>query len=292
MEAHKFMLALHLTDGLGIARRAQIIQNIIEKRVPNSYPWSEEVLALACNVDRTNPMFSKIASSYRQMLHYVEHQEPPYPYITYFDRIYPERLRQIYQAPLLLFYQGNLQALSLPALAVVGTRTATPYGLASLRKLLPPVIDSGVSIVSGLAIGIDVMAHQVTFSNQGVAIAVIGTGLVIAYPKKNHMIQEAVAQQGLLLSEYPVGAVVNRGRFPERNRIIAGLASATVVVEARKHSGSLITANSALQNNREVLAVPGSIFSEESRGCHELIQAGAKMVLSSDDLLTSVALLK
>ena len=89
-----------------------------------------------------------------------------------------------------------------------------------------------------------------------------------------------------------MGAVVNRGRFPERNRIIAGLASATVVVEARKHSGSLITANSALQNNREVLAVPGSIFSEESRGCHELIQAGAKMVLSSDDLLTSVALLK
>jgi DNA processing protein len=187
-----------------------------------------------------------------------------------------------------LFYQGDLQSLQLPSLSVVGTRTATPYGLSVVRELLPPIIHSGVAIVSGLARGIDVMAHQVTFAQQGVPIAVIGTGIDVVYPTKNAALQALIGEQGLLLSEYPPGTGPQRSHFPARNRIIAGLSSATLVIEAQKRSGSLITANLALQNNRDVLAVPGPIFSENSIGTNELLKAGATLVNQSQDIMTSV----
>ncbi|MCK8638347.1 DNA-processing protein DprA [Fructobacillus fructosus] len=289
MEERDFLLAIQLTTGLGLARKAQIIKGIEEKRAPTGYPWSEMTLAVIVGLDPTSQIFARIAGAYRAALRRVEEQRGVFSYFTYFDDAYPEQLRQIFQPPLILFYRGDLRALRLPALAVVGTRTATPYGFSCLRRLLPGVIEHGVAIVSGLARGIDVMAHQVTFSNRGVPVAVIGSGLNHAYPVRNRQLQEEVALQGLLLSEYPDDVPSHRGHFPERNRIIAGLASATMVVEAKQHSGSLITANSALQNNRNVLAVPGSIFSDESSGCHELIQAGATVVQSSSDILANLS---
>lgn len=214
------------------------------------------------------------------------------PYITYCDPCYPTRLRETYDAPLVLFYAGHLDALRLPSVSVVGTRTATPYGLAVLRALLPEVIRQDVAIVSGLAKGIDVMAHQMTLAQRGVPIAVIGTSIDVTYPKAHHHLQTQIGAQGLVLSEYPPGTGPQKSHFPARNRIIAGLSSATLVVEATQHSGSLITANLALQNNRDVLAVPGSIFSEMTQGTHELLQLGAKLVAKPADILESVQILE
>ncbi|MGO1225118.1 MAG: DNA-processing protein DprA, partial [Leuconostoc falkenbergense] len=177
-----------------------------------------------------------------------------------------------------------------PNVAVVGTRTATPYGLAVMRHLLPEVVKSGIAVVSGLAKGLDVMAHQITFANSGVPIAVIGTGIDMTYPAQNQALQQQIGQQGLVLSEYPPGTGPQRSHFPARNRIIAGLSSATLVIEAQQKSGSLITANLALQNNREVMVVPGSIFSENSLGANELLRFGAKMVTKSTDIMESIQL--
>ncbi|MBS9335950.1 DNA-processing protein DprA [Fructobacillus papyrifericola] len=286
----EFLLALHLTKGLGIARKTRVIEAIKEDLAPVNYPWSLLELSLVIGFDVNDARFPALASDYQKALAVARNY--PESYLTYFDADYPKQLREIYQPPLVLFYRGDLRALKLPSLAVVGTRTATPYGQEVLRALLPELLAQGIAIVSGLAKGIDVMAHQVTFSNGGVPIAVIGSGLGRAYPRQNRGIQEAVAEQGLLLSEYPLETAPHRGHFPERNRIIAGLASATLVVEAKQRSGSLITANSALQNNREVLAVPGSIFSAESAGCHELIAAGARPVTTAKEILVNGAFYK
>ncbi|MFC4760572.1 DNA-processing protein DprA [Fructobacillus durionis] len=283
MKQKEFLLALHLTKGIGLIRKEKIIRAIEENRAKTEYPWSFSELLLILEMNGQKRFADQLAVAYQEGLLLARNY--PDAYLSYFDEEYPVLLRESYQAPLILFYKGDLRALQLPALAVVGTRTATAYGQEVLRYLLPPLLERGGAIVSGLAKGIDVMAHQVTFAHGGVPIAVIGSGIGRAYPVQNRRLQEQVAEQGLLLSEYPRDVGPSRGHFPERNRIIAGLTRATLVVEAKKRSGSLITANLALQNNREVLAVPGSIFSEESRGCHEIIQAGALPVRSVEDIL-------
>ncbi|MBS9334732.1 DNA-processing protein DprA [Fructobacillus sp. M1-13] len=284
MKQKEFLLAIHLTKGIGLARESFIIKAISEGRAPVVYPWTLTELALIIRFDRSQKGFSTIAASYQQALQQVATFDGAY--LSFFDSEYPQLLREIYQPPLILFYQGDLRALRLPLLAVVGTRTATSYGQEVIRSLLPEVVQHGVGIVSGLAKGIDVMAHQTTFSAGGVPIAVIGTGLDVFYPLKNRKLQRLVGEQGLLLSEYPPGSGPQRGHFPERNRIIAGLCQATLVVEAKKRSGSLITANLALQENRSVLAIPGSIFSIESAGTNELIAAGAQAITGLEGLLT------
>lgn len=286
MDKRHFLLGLHLTDGIGAASEALVIAAFEREDVQNwALPWDFEQLALILGVSDTQ-RWERIRQDYAAALQRAEQLKAPY--LTYFDAAYPSQLREIYQPPLILFYEGQLAALQLPSLAVVGTRTATPYGLAVLRELLPPIVRSGVAIVSGLARGIDVMAHQVTFANNGVPIAVIGTGIDIAYPKNNGALQTLIGQQGLVLSEYAPGVGPHKSHFPARNRILAGLASATLVIEAKQRSGSLITANLALQNNREVLAVPGPIFSENSAGTNQLISAGAKVVTSTADIIESM----
>lgn len=286
MEQRQFLLALHLTKGIGPANVEKILAVWDREPVKYwSYPWDLEQLAhILIPVKQT--IWQQIVASYPQALE--DASRIAVPYITYCDSQYPQQLREMYHPPLALFYQGDLQSLQLPSLSVVGTRTATPYGLSVVRELLPPIIHSGVAIVSGLARGIDVMAHQVTFAQQGVPIAVIGTGIDVVYPTKNAALQALIGEQGLLLSEYPPGTGPQRSHFPARNRIIAGLSSATLVIEAQKRSGSLITANLALQNNRDVLAVPGPIFSENSIGTNELLKAGATLVNQSQDIMTSV----
>ncbi|GAP00426.1 DNA-processing protein DprA [Fructobacillus ficulneus] len=287
MNQTQFLLALHLTAGIGKARESRIIDYINEfGQNSENYPWSLAELSQILGLAADSASYQQIQATYQQSLNLAENFLVPF--ITYFDLDYPRRLREIYQPPLILFYQGNLQSLSLPALAVVGTRQASPYGLQVVRALLPEVIDTGCAIVSGLAKGIDIMAHQVTFASGGIPIGVIGTGLDRVYPRQHRILQEQVSQQGLVLSEYPPGTGPLKGHFPDRNRIIAGLASATLVVEAHLHSGSLITANLALQENRQVLAVPGSILSPSSAGANALIQAGALPVLSASDIIGSV----
>lgn len=172
-----------------------------------------------------------------------------------------------------------------PALGVVGSRVHSPYAEDSLKLLLPDVINQGIVIVSGLAKGIDSIVHQMTMNCCGKTIAVIGTGLDVVYPRGNVMLQNEVAAKGLLLTEYPLGSQPLKFHFPQRNRIIAGLVQTILVVEARHRSGTLITANVALQENRNVLAIPGKITESLSQGTNELIAAGAKPALCSEDII-------
>lgn len=208
-----------------------------------------------------------------------------FPSFSILDKVYPLALKQIYNPPTLLFYQGNLELLELPKLAVVGTRNASKTGIHSIQKLIKELGNSFV-IVSGLARGIDTAAHVASLKNGGKTIAVIGTGLGQYYPKENRELQQYIAKNHLLLSEYAPDEPALKYHFPERNRIIAGLSRAVLVVEAKLRSGSLITCERALEEGRDIFAVPGSILDGKSDGCHHLIQEGAKCVTSGFDILS------
>lgn len=204
---------------------------------------------------------------------------------TIFDEDYPVLLKEIYNPPLVFFYNGNFSLLNAPTLAIVGARKHSPYAKEVLKKLLPDVLDEGIATVSGLAKGIDSLAHKITLSEKGKTIGVIGTGLDRTYPRENFELQANMEKEGIVLSEYALGQKPLRFHFPARNRIISGLCQSLLVVEARRQSGSLITANMALQENRNILAVPGNINSILSEGCNELILEGAKPILRAEDIL-------
>lgn len=209
-------------------------------------------------------------------------------WISQHNPCFPEHLRNIYDSPIGLFCRGNVELLKKRSLSVVGSRTCTTYGKEALKKLLPKVIHEGYVIVSGLARGIDAEAHRTSIKEGGETIGVIGTGIDLVYPPENKNLQQTIGNQHLLVSEYPLGTKPLREHFPMRNRIIAGLSMGTLVIEARYRSGSLITANLALNEGREVFAVPGSVLSPLSEGTNDLIKHGAKCVLSADDILEEV----
>ena len=208
-----------------------------------------------------------------------------FPSFSILDKVYPQALKEIYNPPTLLFYQGNLELLDYPKLAVVGTRNASKTGIQSIQKLIKE-LDNRFVIVSGLARGIDTAAHIASLKNGGKTIAVIGTGLSHTYPKENRQLQRYIAKNHLLLSEYNSDQPALKYHFPERNRIIAGLAGGVLVAEAKMRSGSLITCERALEEGRDIFAVPGSILDGKSDGCHHLIQEGAKCVVSGFDILS------
>ncbi|MCH4008296.1 DNA-processing protein DprA [Companilactobacillus sp.] len=194
--------------------------------------------------------------------------------ITFLDPSYPEKLRNIYNPPALLFYRGNKNLLLTPCLAIVGSRNASEYSRRCIRGLVPK-ITGRYTVVSGLAKGVDSWSHQATLDNSGKTIAVIGSSLDVCYPAENKQLQKKISEVGLLLSEYPPGSKINRWHFPQRNRIIAGLSDKVVITEAKNRSGALITAEMALDSNRDVYAIPGPIDSSLSVGCNHLIQQGA-----------------
>lgn len=200
--------------------------------------------------------------------------------ISFFDENYPQKLREIYRPPLILFYRGDISLLNSPCVSIVGARMHTDYSREVLAHLVPNLVASNKTIVSGLASGVDSLAHQKTLENHGKTIAVIGNGLNNFYPRQNESLQKRIAREGLVLSEYLPDTPPARFRFPERNRIIAGICDDLIVTEARLKSGSLITANVALQENRNVYAVPGPITSELSAGTNELIFVGATPIIN------------
>lgn len=202
---------------------------------------------------------------------------------------YPEPLKQIYAPPVVLFYMGNIELLNqLTWLGVVGARNFTTYGEKAVETILSELLfkrNKKIGVVSGLAKGIDTEAHVQTLKNSGRTVGVIGSGLDVYYPYKNRFLQQLLSQKQLVVSEYPLGAKPLKFRFPERNRIIAGLSRGVLVIEAQKRSGSLITAYNALDEDRDVFAVPGSIFEENRKGNHRLIQLGAILTTNSADIL-------
>lgn len=201
------------------------------------------------------------------------------------ETAYPAALLQTADPPFLLFCRGDITLLHRPAISVVGSRHATAQGIDNARAFARHLSDSGLCIVSGLAAGIDGAAHEGGLSGRGSTIAVMGTGPEQLYPRRHQALGERIAAAGLLLTEFAPGTPPLRNNFPQRNRIIAGLSLGTLVVEAAIQSGSLITARLASECGREVFAIPGSIHSPVAKGCHRLIQQGAKLVETGEDIL-------
>lgn len=212
--------------------------------------------------------------------------EPAHHLVTLADADYPPALLEIPDPPTALYLIGEPACLHRPALAVVGARSATPQGIDNARAFARSLAASGLCIVSGLALGIDTAAHRGALeADDGLTIAVIGTGADRVYPARNRDLAHRIAARGAILSEFPLGTPPLAHNFPRRNRILAGLARGVLVVEAATDSGSLITARLAAENGREVMAIPGSIHSPLSRGCHRLIRDGAKLVETAADVL-------
>jgi DNA processing protein len=205
--------------------------------------------------------------------------------ITLGDAYYPQLLLQISDPPPLLYVKGRRELLNRPALAIVGSRNATAQGIANAEDFARALSDAGITIVSGLALGIDAAAHRGGLAGAAGSIAVVGTGIDVVYPARNRDLAHQLAVQGALVSEFSLGTPALSGNFPRRNRLISGLARGCLIVEAALRSGSLITARYALEQGREVFAIPGSIHSPLSKGCHLLIKQGAKLVESSNDIL-------
>lgn len=208
--------------------------------------------------------------------------------ITYFDDNYPNILKEIPFPPLILYAMGNVQLLNNHQIAMVGSRNATPNGLSTAKRFAYTLANAGLTITSGLALGIDTASHEGALTAGGNTIAVLGTGVDVIYPHKNIKLASKIRDNGVIISEFPLGTKPHAKNFPKRNRIISGLSVATLVIEASLRSGSLITAKFALEQNREVLAIPGSIHQPQSRGCHSLLKQGAALVENVEDVLNEL----
>ncbi|MEQ8173518.1 MAG: DNA-processing protein DprA [Syntrophomonadaceae bacterium] len=222
--------------------------------------------------------------------HFVEDYEErlmkgSFDVITIDDDDYPPMLKVIDQAPYVLFYRGRIDVLRQLCLAVVGSRRASPYGRKTARELARDLAEEGVVVVSGLARGIDSEAHQGAVDGGGATVAVMGSGVDVVYPPENRRLYEKIQEMGAIVSEFIPGSHPEAHNFPRRNRIISGLSRGVVVVEARQKSGALITADFALEQGRDVFAVPGPVSSETSRGTNNLIKQGAKLAGSVQDIL-------
>jgi DNA processing protein len=208
--------------------------------------------------------------------------------VTWNDPLYPVNLRQIHDPPPFLFVHGKLEARDAMAVAVVGSRQVSAYGLRVAREISEGVVRYGVTVVSGMARGTDAQAHWTALRAGGRTIAVLGSGIDVVYPSEHHALFQAISRQGAVVTELMMGTQPDAENFPNRNRIISGLALGTVIIEATQKSGSLITATLAAEQGREVFAVPGAI-GERTRGVHRLIREGAKLTERAEDVLEEIA---
>ena len=215
-------------------------------------------------------------------------ERPRHYVLPFTDARYPKLLNALRDKPVALYVAGELGALADPQLAIVGSRNPTPQGSETAFEFARYLADRGIGITSGFAEGIDTAAHRGALAARGVTVAVLGSGVDTIYPRCNRQLGESATERGVLLSEFPLGTAARRTNFPRRNRIIAALSHATLVVEAAHGSGSLITARIALSLGRKIFAVPGSIHNPLSRGCHGLIKKGAKLTESADDILSEL----
>ena len=276
------MIALAMRDKGSSQQRWELYQRLCQNE------WTEGIFTLEAihqelsleEIDwLRNTDFASLELQYRkEAIHFL----------MYEDALYPKRLKEIYLPPVVLFYKGRLELFNRLSIGIVGARNHTPYSKEALEYLLPNILERKVSIISGLARGVDSLAHQLTLDLKGETIAVIGNGINICYPKENQSLYDAIGKKGLILSEYPLDSPPLKFHFPYRNRIIAGLSHGLCVIEAKLHSGSLITANVALSENRQVFALPGNITSEYSKGTNELITAGAFPIRNANDILDSL----
>ncbi|MBU7462960.1 DNA-processing protein DprA [Lactiplantibacillus pentosus] len=277
MQLRSLLIRLQLAHGIGYAGMVRVLQACRRRQTVVTDPQQLSQIAQLTASRRSRFIADWQAADFQHRLK----RHAQVDILTILDADYPSALLEGYQPPLVLFLRGHRELLASRQLAVVGARQATSYAERAVKRLLAPLATDPVTIVSGLAKGADGLAHRAALQFHLPTIAVIGTGLDISYPRQHSELQQQIANVGLVVSEYPLGVGPEPYHFVARNRIIAGLCQTLIVVEAQAHSGSLITANLALQNNRNVLAVPGPIDAPYSVGCNELIVAGAKPVLNS-----------
>ena len=283
---HQYLIALTRIPLLGPAR----LKRLLDHYADLSQAWTApapELLALGFSEQETAEIIEK-----RQQINPAEEMErlekSGISFVVLGQADYPALLAQIYNPPPVLYYRGSLAGLQAPCLGVVGARKHTAYGQQVVSKIIGDLVSAGMTIVSGLALGIDALAHQATLDNHGLTAAVLGSDLSWDNigPKTNYRLAEKILDSGgCLLSEFALGISANRSTFPQRNRLISGLSRGVLVVEASGNSGSLITANYALEQGRDVFAVPGNIFSDYSMGTNNLIKKGAKLIMSAADII-------
>lgn len=293
MKAHNDLAAwlrLVATEGVGTQTARDLLTQfgLPEQIFDTSFSALQKHIPEKIARALSGPIPSEIQAHIDQTLAWVA-QENNYV-ITLGDEDYPQSLLSIADPPVLLYVKGRPAFLNMPAVAIVGSRNASAQGMLNADRFAQNLSEAGLTVVSGLALGIDTGAHTgaIKSAQQGYAgssIAVIGTGLDIVYPAANRALAHQIAEVGCIISEYPLGTPAIAHNFPRRNRIISGLSLGVLVVEAAAQSGSLITARSALEQGREVFAIPGSIHSPLAKGCHQLIRQGAKLVESAQDIL-------
>jgi DNA processing protein len=282
-EEEMHWLALRLVPGLGSRVATRLVKKFGSATGVFQASSSElEALGVASSVVRDMAAGTVFENAIQEM---EKARQLGASLISIRDVGYPPLLQEIFDPPLLLYVRGDISLLGSPSVGIVGTRRPTAYGRAIAARLAGDLAVRGLVIVSGLARGIDSSAHQGCLEAGGKTIAVLGCGIDVVYPSENKKLFAAIAEKGLLISEFPLGAFPAPQNFPIRNRIISGLSLGLVVVEAAQYSGSLITARLAMEQNREVFGVPGSITNQYSWGPHVLIKQGAKLVQDWQDVV-------
>ncbi len=279
----RYWLGFNAVPGIGPMRLRRLLDHFGDVRAA----WEASEAALrGVGLDRrtlASLLHARRALDLDALLRHLE--ATPFHALTWDDERYPRLLRQLESSPPLLFVWGEIRPEDEWAIALVGTRKATTYGREVARRLASELARSGLTVVSGLARGIDAVAHRAALEAGGRTLAVLGSGLDRIYPQEHRRLARQIAEHGAVLSEYPLGTPPDAANFPPRNRIISGLSRAVVVVEAGMKSGALITADYAADQGREVFAVPGSILSPASAGCNRLLRDGASIVTEAEDIL-------
>lgn len=289
MQSLDVLLALSLCKGIGPKTLIRLLERFGDLRVlPNLS--RQELLGQGL----PKALADSIATcdiSLAEKAHAWQKDAPNRHIIAYDSPLYPALLREIACPPALLYAEGDISCLAKPCIAVVGTRQPTHQGGLTAKQFAEALAAHGYSIVSGLAGGIDSKAHQGSLAHPLASVAVMGTGIDVIYPQKNQALAKDIVQNGLILTEFPLTTPPLAGHFPRRNRIISGLSLCTLVIEATIQSGTMVTARLALEQNREVMAVPGSIHNPNSAGCHHLIKEGALLVTSPEEVVESLGIL-
>ncbi len=280
-DSYKYWLALLRIPGVG----CKTYLNILEYCTPEQI-FSEKHSALSALGLRDNSIEAILNPDWNiidQDLHWLE--KSGNHALLFSDPGYPKQLKEIPDPPPIIFVRGAIEILSHPQIAIVGSRNPSTMGIQTAMDFAKSLADNGFTITSGLALGIDAASHQGALKADGHTIAVAGTGLDRVYPARHKNLATQILKKGVIVSELPPGTAAKANNFPRRNRIISGLCIGLLVVEAAKQSGSLISARLALEQNREVFAIPGSIHNPLARGCHALIREGAKLVEKSQDIM-------
>lgn len=283
MDSKAYWVGFNLVKGIGAVRLKQLLDFYGSLEIAWNSP--AEGLISAGIPQKVVEKFIQIRSQVDldQMMSSINNKG--IKILTWDDIDYPRRLKEISQSPPVLFINGSINVEDDWAVAVVGTRRVTPYGRQVTAEISRFLAQNGVTVVSGLARGVDAIAHQTALQTGGRTIAVLGNGVDVVYPPEHHRLSEEIKKQGALVSDYPLGTLPDGVNFPPRNRIISGLSLATIVVEAGEKSGALITAEFAVDQGREVFAVPGSILTPQSEGTNHLIEQGARPLLKMSEIL-------